>query len=84
MFTITYTTAALKTRKRLPRNLRDRITAKVEEVAADPFASHPNLKPLVAVDAFRLRVGDWRVIFELHNSGKELRVLQVMHRNEGY
>ena len=84
VFTVTYTTTALKTRRRLPRNLRDRITAKIEEVAADPFGSHPNAKALVAVDAFRLRVGDWRVIYELHKAAEELRVLAIMHRNEGY
>ncbi|MEQ9606359.1 MAG: type II toxin-antitoxin system RelE/ParE family toxin [Kiloniellaceae bacterium] len=84
MFAITYTTAALKIRKKLPRNLRDRMTAKIEEVAADPFGAHPNAKALVAVDAFRLRVGDWRVVYELDKTAKELRVLVIKHRNEGY
>ena len=84
MFAVAYTTAALRARKKLPRNWRDRITAKIEEVAADPIGPHPNAKALVAVDAFRLRVGDWRVIYQLDKAAQELQVLMIRHRNEGY
>ena len=84
MFAVTYTAAAVKSRKKLPRNLRNRVTAKIEEVAADPFGSHPNAKALVGSDAFRLRIGDWRVIYDLDKTAKMLRVLAIRHRNEGY
>jgi mRNA interferase RelE/StbE len=82
MFAVAYTTAALKSRKRLPRNLRNRITAKIEEVAADPTGQHPQIKPLVGIDA--LRVGDWRVLFELDHANKVLLVLDIRHRSEAY
>jgi mRNA interferase RelE/StbE len=84
MFAVAYTTAALKSRKRLPRNLRNRITAKIEEVAADPTGQHPQVKPLVGIDALRLRVGDWRVLFELDHANKVLLVLDIRHRSEAY
>lgn len=84
MFEIAYTTAALKSRKRLPRDLRDRVTAKIEEVATSPSGKHLQVKPLVSVDAFRLRVGDWRVLFQLDHSKKILLVLDIRHRSEAY
>lgn len=84
MFAVVYTTAALKARKKLPRNLRNRITAKIEEVAAEPIGQHPQVKPLVGMDALRLRVGDWRVLFQLDHGEKVLQVLDIRHRREAY
>lgn len=39
--------------------------AKLNEVAADPSAPNNNLKKLQGRDAYRLGIGDWRVIYEL-------------------
>jgi mRNA interferase RelE/StbE len=35
------------------------------ELAADPHARNNNVKRLVGRAGFRLRVGDWRMIYEL-------------------
>jgi len=84
MFAVAYTSAALKARKRLPRNWQARIMAKIEEVAADPKGKHPQVKSLTGIDAFRLRVGDWRVLFQLDHSKMELLVLDIRHRSNAY
>ena len=41
-------------------------------MAQDPFAA-PGVKKLVGRDGYRLRVGDWRVLYFL--DGQRLRVL---------
>lgn len=41
-----------------------RIVAKIEDYAADPAAQANNLKMLPGATAKRLRVGDYRVVFE--------------------
>jgi hypothetical protein len=40
--------------------------AKSREVAADPYAPNNNLAKLQGREAYRLRVGGWRVIYEAH------------------
>ena len=40
-------------------------------------------KPLKGSDRFRLRAGDWRVVFDEGPNGA-IRVLRVRHRNKAY
>ena len=65
----------------LPQELRDRIANKVEFYASqnDPtrFA-----KRLSGYDAYRFRVGNYRVIFEV--SGDVLFVLAIVKRDDAY
>jgi mRNA interferase RelE/StbE len=52
---------------RLPVNWQKRIVEKIKEIAADPYARHNNVTKLQGRDGYRLRIGDWRVIYELHD-----------------
>ncbi len=64
MYQIEYTRDAFKVLKAMPRNVSSQIVGKIELLAADPFATNNNVRKLVGREAFRLRVGDWRVIYE--------------------
>lgn len=55
---------AAKVLGRLPANVADLIRAKIGRYAKDPKALANNVKKLKGRHAYRLRVGDWRVIFE--------------------
>ena len=61
-----------------------RIVAKIEEVSANPYASNNNLTKLQGRDGYRLRVGDWRVIYELHDDRLTMLVLEVGPRGGIY
>jgi mRNA interferase RelE/StbE len=59
--------------------------AKIKEVAADPYAPNNNLTKLQGRDAaYRLRVGDWRVIYELHDDRLVMVILEVGPRGGIY
>jgi mRNA interferase RelE/StbE len=47
----------------------ERIIAKIEAYAADPASQANNVKMLSGSTALRLRVGDFRVIFEETDAG---------------
>jgi mRNA-degrading endonuclease RelE of RelBE toxin-antitoxin system len=66
---------------RLPRLVQIRIVKKLEAYAgqSDPLQF---AEPLTGVDAFRFRIGDYRVIFEvLHGT---LWILAIKRRDEAY
>jgi mRNA interferase RelE/StbE len=46
-------------------------------VAAHPYAPNVNLKKLQGRDAYRLRVVDWRVIYELHDDRLVMLLLEI-------
>lgn len=84
MYTVVFTKPALRVLRRLPRNLAELIRTKIMEVAEDPYAPHNNVTKLVGRPGYRLRVGDWRVIYELQNEQVVLLVLKIGPRGEVY
>jgi mRNA interferase RelE/StbE len=61
---VTFSKDALRTLRRIPTNVAKTIRSKIDAYAADPVAMAANVKALRGEPgAFRLRVGDWRVIF---------------------
>lgn len=83
MHAIRYTPAALKTLRRIPRNVADLIRQKVAEVAADPAAAR-NVKKLKGRDGYRLRVGDWRVVYDIEDGVLVLVVIDIGPRGGIY
>lgn len=68
----------------MPRNTASLIREKLEQIAVDPFSSIPNSKKLQGRDGYRLRVGDWRIIYEVHKKEVVIIVLKVAPRGEVY
>lgn len=84
MYQIEYTRDALKALKAMPRNVSLQIRGKIEQLAAAPFAANNNVKKLVGREAYRLRVGDWRVIYEIEGGRLVIHVLTVAPRGGVY
>ncbi|MGZ2374937.1 mRNA interferase RelE/StbE [Sinorhizobium medicae] len=83
MKTILYTREALKTLTQIPANVAKRIRSKIEQYAADPASLSNNVKALKGMQGtYRLRVGDWRVIFT--EDGKVLAIKKIAPRGGAY
>lgn len=70
--------------QRMPRNTAQSIREKLENIATDPFADYPNVKKLQGREGYRLRVGDWRVIYKVQNQQLMVIVLKIASRGEVY
>jgi mRNA interferase RelE/StbE len=79
---VAYTTAAAKALTQMPANTAKRIRAKIERYAADPASQTNNVKKLKGRPGFRLRIGDYRVIFD--RQGNVLAILQIGPRGSIY
>jgi mRNA interferase RelE/StbE len=84
VYTVLTTKSFAKALSRLPVNWQKRIVEKIKEVATDPYAKHNNVSKLQGRAGYRLRVGDWRVIYELHDDHLELWALEVGARGGIY
>ena len=82
MLKIAYSNEALRALKRLPVKTVALIRTKIGRYAAHPAALANNVIRLKGSPYLRLRVGDWRVIFEV--SGGTLTVLDAGHRSGVY
>jgi len=84
VYKIVYATQAAKSLLRMPRNTANLIREKLEQVAVDPVASIPNARKLQGRPGYRLRVGDWRVIYEINKDQVVIIVLKIAPRGEVY
>jgi mRNA interferase RelE/StbE len=82
MLKITYSKAAIKTLRRMPANTAKQIRSKIELYAANPESLASNVRALKGVNAMRLRVGDWRVVFT--ESGEVIAVIRIAPRGSVY
>jgi len=67
---------------RLSKMLFDRISARLVALAEEPRP--PGAEKLAGLEAFRLRVGDYRVVYEVDDSVRLVIVTRVRHRREVY
>lgn len=81
MKAVRYTTEALVNLKRYG-NIATRARRAINEYAADPTAHANNVTRLVGMEASRMRVGDYRVIFV--ETEQELLVTRVGPRASVY
>jgi len=84
MYAVIYSKQASRTVQKCPRNVAALIRRKIDEIAADPFAQHNNITKLVGRPGFRLRVGDWRVIYELEDQQLVMLVIRIAPRGGVY
>ena len=62
----------------------DRIRGKIAEIATSPYDTHNNVTKLQGRNGYRLRVGDWRVLYELHDGELVLLMVDVLPRGSAY
>lgn len=80
---VTYSRDAEKTLRSMPSNTRRLIVGKIEQYAADPASLANNVKALRGeAGYFRLRVGDWRVLFR--EDGLVISVTRIAPRGSAY
>ncbi len=68
----------------MPRNVAVLIRSKIDALAADPYAPNNNVKKLKGSDDYRLRVGDWRVIYSLIDARLVIVVVRIAPRGGVY
>jgi mRNA interferase RelE/StbE len=67
----------------LPANVQKRLGRRIEALASNPFP--PDTKKLQSEpNTFRIRVGDYRVIYEVHGKILLVLVLRIGHRRDVY
>ena len=80
---IEWKSSALRELKRLDPQILSRIVDAVDSLAANPFP--PGIKKLHGGErSYRMRVGDYRVIYEIVSSRLIVEVIRVCHRKDVY
>jgi mRNA interferase RelE/StbE len=69
--------------KKLPREIRARILPRILDLKQNPRPV--GIKKLSRQEEYyRLRVGDWRVVYEIDDRQKKVNIFRIRHRREAY
>lgn len=81
MYSIQFSKAALEQLEKLETPLQERINKTLDRIRIRPYSF---VKKLVGDSAYRLRVGDYRVLMEIQNQTLTILVIKIGHRKNIY
>lgn len=82
-YRIEWKNSAYKELQKLPRQMITRIIAAVTDLSNDPYPS--GVKKLIGSErSYRIRIGDYRVIYEIIENKLILEIVRVRHRKDVY
>jgi mRNA interferase RelE/StbE len=82
-YQIEWKRSALRELKRLDRQVVPRIVVAVDALSAQPLPAGVS-KLQGSQRTYRIRVGNYRVIYELYESKLVIEVIRVRHRKDAY
>jgi mRNA interferase RelE/StbE len=83
-YKIVYSKEASKALRHMPRNIALTLLGKIEVLALNPYAKNNNIKELKGAEGFRLRVGDWRILYQIRNSVLQIYIVAIAPRGGAY
>ncbi len=83
MYKITFSKNADKVLRRMPQNNAVIIAKKIKELSINPHGMR-NVRKLTNHPGYRLRVGDWRVVYTVNDNELIIHIIKVKTRGEVY
>lgn len=81
-YEVRFTKSAQKELKKLPRQTGLRILKVISRLADNPREG--KVRPMVGVKSWRLRVGDYRIIYDILDKKLVILIIRVRHRKDAY
>ncbi len=81
VFEIVWAESASEALRKLEKLVARQILKKVDDLKDNPYK---NIRKIINSPYFRLRVGDYRVIFDVDNKKSRISILKVGHRKNIY
>lgn len=83
MFELTFKKSAQKELRKIPPKEQLLILKALKELQIDPFP--PGVRKLVGGDiSYRIRIGDYRVIYNILKHELLIEVIRIKHRKDAY
>ena len=70
--------------KKLPVDLQKRIVKKIRSLSKNPFPSGFTKLTLSTMDLYRIRMGEYRIVYQVFEDEVLILVITVRHRKDVY
>ncbi len=84
-YRVEFAKSARKEFDRLPSRVQDRMLEALAVLSENPYSELLRIKKLRGADAlYRIRIGDYRVVYEVRRDRLVVIVIKIGHRGEVY
>ncbi len=82
-YKIEWKNSAYKELQKLPRPLITKVIAAVQDLSNNPYPS--GVKKLIGSEySYRVRIGDYRIVYEVFENRLIIEIVRVRHRKDVY
>lgn len=81
IYQLSFTDKAIKNLEKLDKSRQEIILSALERIRINP---HRYVRKMVGEPGYRLRVGDYRVLLEIHDDRLLIIVITVAHKRNAY
>ena len=82
IYKIEFIKNAQKELSKLPEQTRIRIIRAIHKLGSDPRSG--NVRPMVGAKSWRLRVGDYRVVYDISDGNLKILIVRIRHPRDIY
>ena len=80
---VEFSLSAIRELGKLPKEIRERIAGRIDRLTQNPRGSGA-VKLSGTDDGYRVRIADYRVLYQVRDSDKVVLIVKVGHRREVY
>jgi mRNA interferase RelE/StbE len=81
-YRVEFKKSSSKELKKLPKEIALRVAKAIYKLSLNPRTG--NVRPMVGVSSWRLKVGDYRVIYDIDDRRVVILVIRIRHRKDVY
>jgi mRNA interferase RelE/StbE len=81
-YSVTFRSSAAKELRKLPVAARKQVSELIDALAHDPRPH--GAKKMVGVDAWRIRIGDYRVVYSVMDQRLVVEIIKIGNRRDVY
>ena len=82
LYSVTFRASAAKELRKLPTPVRKQVSELIESLVRDPRPH--GVKKMIGADAWRIRVGDYRVIYSIIDEQLVVEIIKIGNRRDVY
>lgn len=83
-YKIVFKASAEKDLRKLPKTVLLSILAAIDALSVNPYPKGTKKLKGIAIPSFRIRIGNYRVIYQVNNQELIVHIVEIGHRKEIY
>jgi len=83
-YTVRFTTKSEKDIKKLSSPVQKRVLKKISQLETNRKPAQLKLLIGIKITKYRLRIGDYRILFDIYEQDKAILILRIGHRKDVY